>query len=185
MATFKPLQTMLLEMSLAPCAITFVDILGVLRAIRSRGRNVTDFSTELLALLDSATLTTTASLYLQNALSHEAKTREREMMRAQTVIRSNSFGKHFRAHIGQVLRVELPVKHGVYWRFCGNPSEIEVERVLGENAKAGFEVFLVKSLRSGSHQPRFTHEKDHAQYSKASSENATPMEFYFDLWVNT
>ena len=164
-------------------AITFVDALSILRAIRSKGQNCMQYQAELLLLLEHPQITRKAQAIIENSLGGELKEAARQRERANRTITAKDQGKSVRVAPGDIIEVEFKSQAGFYWEVQQPYTGIDVQRVLGEGAKAGHERFRCTLSIKTTQTLRFELRQDARFSKKHSLRTPSSTEFHFTLKV--
>jgi len=162
-------------------AITFVDALTILRALRTCGHTVAQVQEDLIMLHDHTQTTARAKVILGKALEAEFKLHQRETSRAQQTIGAPQHGKTIRGFCGQTLRVELRTHPGYYWSCQSTASALQVESLIGENASAGHESFAVTAREVGTYNIRWVQTQDVRVRAHPSRGSNQPSEFRIEF----
>jgi hypothetical protein len=167
----------------SPRAVTFVDILAILRSVRCSGHPVDHFQDYLLRLLDHPLATARSIQILEKAVTAELKSHEREFLRGRQTLRMNQHRQRVRGVRGQDLRVELPIVFGSYWESRPDPEAFEVTLALGELAKPGHDCFIVHLKDVGRHRASWVRKQDARIPSGSPQRSIETTEFYIELMI--
>ena len=164
-------------------AITFVDVLAILRGIRAQGQAITGYQKDLLALLDHPAITAKARDILENTLEADFKKLARQRQRAQTTVQMKDRGKSIRMTAQRELLIELKSQQGFYWEPCEPVALVFITSVIGTDAKPGHETFRCIAQQTGSEIVRFELKADARLPQKDSLRTAVSHDFFFELTV--
>lgn len=164
-------------------AVTFVDILAILRSIRSSGHPVNHFQGPLLQLLDHPLATNRSISMLEKAVTAELKSHEREFLRGRQTVKMGQNRKRVRGVRGQELRVELPIGHGSYWEPLPSSGAFQITLALGEIAKPGHDCFIVLLIEAGRHSASWVRKQDARIPSNNSQRSNETDQFYIELMI--
>ena len=93
-------------------AVTFVDVLAIIRGIRAKGQPCIQYQAELMALLEHPRITRHAQEIIEQALGGELKEAARQRQRSTRTITSQDLGKAVRMPQNEALKIQLRTQHG-------------------------------------------------------------------------
>lgn len=164
-------------------AVTFVDILAILRSIRGCGLTTRHFQDSLVQLLDHPLATKRSVDILEKAVTAELKNHEREFLRGQQTLRMHQHRQRVRGACGQELRIELATSYGTYWEPAPEVPGFRVTLALGESARPGHDCFIVNLKQPGRHRAVWTRKRDARLTSNDSLRKGEVAEFFIELLI--
>ena len=134
-------------------------------------------------LLEHPQITRKAQAIIEHSLGAELKEAARQRERASRTLTAKDLGKSVRVAQGDVIEIELKSHHGFYWEAQAPFNGIDIQRVIGEGAKAGHEKFHCTVSDLVTRTLRFQLKQDARFSQKHSLRTPSSAEFYFTLNV--